>query len=287
MWVFAVVEWPDRIYTLVMLSVAILSYNHPEITSRCISSVLEKIPPGQVLVYHNGSDSRYRQQLQEDFPDVYHFGRDKNGGYSGGVNGALEEAFKRSDWVFLLTNDTSLESAVRIPEDLLPGLYSPLVWFRKKDRIDYVGGRFDSRRGRLQHLAHWGPRRTEPGVFPYIPGTAFLIHKSVFFKVGPMDESLHTFWEDVDYGVRAFQRKIPMGFLPDIQVLHMGGKTTRKKSFYTSYLFRRNRVKVSWRHCPWFYKPLLGPYLVTDVLKTIFKHPAELWQVSKGVKEFH
>lgn len=201
------------------------------------------------------------QHLRCEFPQIQHHLILSNRGYSGGVNFAFEKAFEQSKWVFLLTNDTELVQWQW--QEPPPGLYSPTVWLRNKNRLDYRGGTFDSARGALQHVPQAAEEKTD-SVFPYVPGTAFLLDRGSFLHIGLMDESLHTYWEDVDFGARAAKMGIPMGILPDVEIIHAGGKTNRKKAFYTHYLFRRNRLRVSWRHCPWYKKPMLAVYLSRD-----------------------
>src|SRR5690606_2360973 len=74
----------------------------------------------------------------------------------------------------------------------------------------------------------------------YIPGTTFLAHQSAFEKVGGFDESLHTYWEDVDLSVRANRAGIHLGVAPQWEFLHKVGKTCHKDPFYTRHLFHRN-----------------------------------------------
>lgn len=254
-----------------MLALAILSYNHPEITARCVSSALQFHPSEKIILVHNGSDRNHTETLKRQFPTILHWEFFPNRGYTGGVNAALTRAFQEFSWVFLLTNDTQI-AAWNLSEDLLSqlksGLYSPVVWLKNKKGLDYTGGAFSSRRGRLTHLKN-SEMKSGAGNFFYIPGTAFLISKEVFQKLGPLDESLHTYWEDVDWGARASKLKIRFGLLEGVQIIHFGRKTTRKNPYYSNFLFRRNRIRVSWRHCPWYYKPELAFRLVPDILRTI------------------
>lgn len=246
----------------------ILSYNHPEITARCVSSALQFLPNEKLVLVHNGSHQNHINQLKNQFPSIRHLEVHPNKGYSGGVNAALKWAFSSHEWAFLLTNDTEIMSWSLDHCRLAPGLYSPVVWFRNKGRLDYLGGRFNPVKGHLQHLKENSEEISVKG-YPYVPGTAFLMSKDVFESVGEFDETLHTYWEDVDFGVRAHRRGIYFGNINSIEILHLGGKTTRKNSYYTRYLFRRNRWRVSWRYCPWYLKPLLAMRLFPDVIKLI------------------
>ncbi len=268
--VFVVEALAFPIYPLPMsqsnFSLVVLSYNHPEITSRCVSSALRLLPSEKIILAHNGSDRNHIERLKKQFPTLTHWEFSPNRGYSAGVNAALTKAFESLEWVFLLTNDTQIENWQLEIQNLPTGLYSPMVWLKNKKALDYTGGFFDARRARLIHLKD-SEMKTGIGRYPYIPGTAFLISRDVFRKLGPLDESLHTYWEDVDFGARAAKEKIHFGLLRNVEIIHYGRKTTRKDPFYSHYLFRRNRIKVSWRHCPWYYKPELALRLLPDAVR--------------------
>ncbi len=252
-----------------MLTFAILSYNHPVITARCVSSVLKWLPAENIALLHNGSEIRHILDLETQFPQIQHWHLEKNKGYTVGVNEIFRRGFEKSDWIFLLTNDTELTAWDLDLLKLQSGIYSPLVWLRKVGRVDSFGGLFDSRRGRLQHLK-WPVEKKDLswGQFPYAPGTAFLLSRKVHQILGVMDESLHTYWEDVDYGARAAKQGVLMGFLPTVQLIHQGRKTTGKNSYYTNFLFQRNRVIVSWRHCPLVLRWMLVPLWIKNRLST-------------------
>ncbi len=238
-----------------MLTLAILSYNHPVITARCVSAALKFISAENVALLHNGTSPKHIETLKIQFPQIRHWSLEKNSGYSGGVNEIFRQGFKTSEWIFLLTNDTEITHWDLNTNNLQPGLYSPKVWLRKPGRIDYCGGLFDSRWAWIRHLEKpLSQEALSQGQYLYVPGTAFLLSQEVYKKLGGMDESLHTYWEDVDFGARATKQKIIIGFIPQIQLIHQGRKTTGKDSFYTGFLFQRNRFLISWRHCPWFLK---------------------------------
>ena len=97
-----------------------------------------------------------------------------------------------------------------------------------------------------------------------VPGTSFLIHRDLFNQVGGFDESLFTYWEDVDFSQRVHAQGFPVGHHPHFSLRHGVGKTCHKQSYYTSYLFHRNRRRVSRRYCKPTSRPLLETVLIKD-----------------------
>ena len=162
-----------------MLKFVILSYNHPVITARCVSSVLKFLRAENVALLHNGSENLHIQELKNQFPQIQHWHLEKNYGYSAGVNEAFRKSFETCEWIFLMTNDTELTRWDLEISSLEVGLYSPKIWLRKEGRIDSCGGLFNSRRGRLQHLREPLTKKDLSwGQYLYAPGTAFLSRSS-------------------------------------------------------------------------------------------------------------
>lgn len=226
--------------------IVLLSFNHPEITKKAILSSLKFRMP--IIVVHNGSLPKHVDNIKSSIHDelLIHLVFNNNTGFSGGANRGLKYVFEveKYDWVLFITNDVEL---VNFPDfDLSPGLYAPLIYFRKLNKIDSLGGFFDPKFGKLSHNKSFEADITRK--YFYIPGTAFLIHKSIFLNIGGFDELLHTYWEDVDFSMRVFLANQKLGIVKEIQLLHRVGKTCHDNPMYTTYLFQRNRKKISLRY---------------------------------------
>lgn len=229
------------------MKTVILSYNHPELTCRTILSALKYT--SNILLVHNGSLATHRDRLIDQFPNIEHHIISENVGYSGGANKGLLEAFKKSPWALFLTNDCTLEELPPLPA--LPGIYCPVIYKRAQFLIDSVGAYFEPKKGRLVHC-----RSSEDFIEAkktkkiYAPGSAFLVHQSVFEATGGFDETYGTYWEDVDWSLRATQLGYVIELLPQFTVRHGVGKTCHKNSDYTIYYFQRNRKRLSFKHNP-------------------------------------
>lgn len=230
-------------------AIAVLSYNHPDLTSRCLSSVLAQpgLNPTQVFLCHNGSLRQHREQLLTSFPEVKHVIVEENKGFSGGANALLRQAFSTYSWVFFITNDCEL---IEIgPTPLCEGLYAPQIFLRKTDRMDSLGGSIHVETLSLQHC------KTESeflnSQFKYIPGSAFWISKSTFDDLGGFDESYGTYWEDVDLSYRISQLGLTMGLDLSTKLRHGGSKTTGKHKDYTLFSFQKNRLRFFSKHRLW------------------------------------
>ncbi|PIS11109.1 MAG: hypothetical protein COT73_05875 [Bdellovibrio sp. CG10_big_fil_rev_8_21_14_0_10_47_8] len=229
-----------------MFQIVILSFNHPDLTERTVKSALAHVVPSQILLVHNGSSLQNQSKLQDLFPDIQHLIVEENQGFSGGANWGLRRAFQSpNSWVLFLTNDCQLEELGSPPST--PSLSAPLIWARKKTMVDSLGGSFQINRALLAHCKSEDDFYKNAG-HAYVPGTAFWIHRDLFEHSGGFDESLGTYWEDVDLSIRLSQQGWHIGLSPETKVLHGIGKTCHKNSHYTTYLFQRNRKRVSLKH---------------------------------------
>jgi GT2 family glycosyltransferase len=221
----------------------VLSYNHPTLTQKAVVSVLSKVPSEKILLFHNGSLLEHQEQLRTAFPQIEHISTQQNKGFSGGANLALKAAFKNTDWVLFMTNDCELLDVGQLPSE--PSITAPLILNKNQNKVDSLGGLYHFKKAKLSHCKEEGEFIPQKNIYPYVPGTAFWIHKNIFDTLGGFDETLHTYWEDVDFSVRAQKRGFKLNIDQTTRFLHKVGKTCHKDSFYTSYLFQRNRLIVS------------------------------------------
>ncbi len=235
----------------------LLSYNHPELTRQSLASLFDHFSFEQIILVHNGSEKVHSESLISDFTKIEHLLMPENKGFSGGCNFGLQHAFQTTSWVYFFTNDTA---CIQLPNKLpKPGFYAPLIYrathYYKEDRkIDSIGGYFIPKEKKLVHAKSKEEFKSAfelQGAIPYVPGSGFLIHKNFYETNSPFDETLHTYWEDVDFSARAFFKGHHPSVEPDFILTHKGGRTCRKNKFYTNHLFQRNREIVCSKYDFW------------------------------------
>jgi GT2 family glycosyltransferase len=253
-------------------SCVILSFNHPEWTERAILAALNFHPAEHLYLVHNGSEPKWICQHKAKFPRIQHLIIETNRGFTGGTNFALQHLFQLYEWVFFQTNDCLVLNRLMPPTR--EGFFAPLIYKRNTGKIDSMGGLFWPHKTKLKHCLTESEFRLKP-LFAktYIPGTAFWMHRTVFQKVGLFDESLHTYWEDVDYSQRAHKLKINIDIDRNTQLIHGVGKTCHKDPFYTKYLFQRNKVSISKKYTPIYLKHLLYFNLIAFKIRNRLKKP--------------
>ncbi len=209
-----------------------------------MKSALRFMDSKNILLVHNGSQIQHQRKLQNEFPDLEHLVLETNKGFSGGANAGLNQAFQKSDWVLFLTNDCELLEMGNAPE--IPSLSAPLIWRRKKGKMDSLGGKLNLKKAQLRHCKSQEDFHSGKEV-SYIPGTAFWIHRELFKKFS-FEEELGTYWEDVDLSLKLKKAGFQLKLSPQTEIIHSVGKTCHKDIHYTTYLFQRNRKKVCLAH---------------------------------------
>jgi len=114
-------------------------------------------------------------------------------------------------------------------------ILSPLIfWHNDPSRIWFSGG----------HLSIWTPFfRTTGGCAEatptdFVAGCALLVPASCWSRLGSFDERYVTYFEDLDYTLRATHRGIPVFLVPDpaLRVLHkVGGSFGGRRSWPREY----------------------------------------------------
>lgn len=183
-----------------------------------------------------------------------------NLGVAAGNNQGILMALRDDcEWVLLLNNDTTF------PSDFLSQLVAtcgqqawrvvvPKIHFdRPSGHIWYGGGGFNPRRAYTGY--HAGIGEPDHGQFDvestvdYAPTCAMLIHRSVFFDVGLMDESYFVYFDDTDFCWRLNQKGIPIGYSPTTSLVHkVGGSTGGSQSPFTLRMTSRNRLYYLRKH---------------------------------------
>lgn len=152
----------------------------------------------------------------------------------------------------------------------------PEILFKKSHQIDSLGGTFIPSSGSLTHNKIVSTDKKNKSVilnsfnsYFYIPGTAFGISKLAFESIGNFNTDLGTYWEDVDYSMRAQNLNIQIQIDQNFKLTHKVGKTCHKKKYYTTYLYQRNRLYISWKYSNLLERSILFGVILKNILTRI------------------
>lgn len=215
------------------VDVIIPVYNAPDLTQRCIESVITRL--GQsvryVHVQNDASDEATRRMLDRlsyDQVRVHH--APVNKGFGASVN----EAVARSDAAYVLI----LNSDTEVTEDIIPPLLvamggdaqlAALIIPSDANFEKYDLGRYERRSGGYVHTHR-------------LHGHAFLMRRAVFEEVGGFDSVFgRGYYEDIDLGRRLDLRGWNVGIHPGTRIYHKGGGSFGRGRSYKE-LMQSNRA---------------------------------------------
>lgn len=254
--------------------ISLLNFNNKNDTLECVNS-LAKIRINNfkltIVVVDNASienltTAELRRKLNPKV-DLKLILNEKNVGFSGGNNIAIEYALKNmADYVLILNNDTYVDQNFLIEllnvseKDKTVGIAVPKIYFAPgfefhKDKyfqkeigkvIWYAGGEMDWA-NLIGH--HRGVNEVDRGEFNKIDKTEFatgccmLIKKEVFEKIGLFDEKYFLYYEDSDLSMRTIEVGFKIVYVPNSKIWHKNaGSTGGSGSSLQDYFITRNRL---------------------------------------------
>lgn len=238
------------------LLIVLVNYRGLDLTVDCLRSLapeLGALPGARVGVCENGTGGDEPERLRAAIEELGYGDRvvmtavSPNRGFTGGNNAVIRPALDGPDppdAVFLLNNDTivrpgAIQTLVRFlesrPEVGLCGSrleYPDGESQRAARRIMTAASEFESRL-RLglvsRALSKWviaPPDQEQPHECGWVPGAALMIRREVLERVGLLDEDLFTYFDDVDYCLRAKRAGWGTWYVPESRIIHLVGKTT-------------------------------------------------------------
>ncbi len=260
------------------VAVIVLNWNSIEDTLKCLRSLRAvKYPDIEVLVIDNGSRDNPKDVIRHRHPWVHFVRSDRNLGFAGGNNRGIEIALERkAEYVLLLNNDATIASnavaeLVRACQSSHEtGVVGPKVMSHVQPGCIQSAG-FAIRDGRAFWLKLRGSQiemrglgELDEGQFDKVTevdavsGCAMLLRSEVVERIGPLEERLFAYWEDVEFCLRARQAGFQCLYVPTAIIWHRGWMSSGPEFWRTGelnpfqlYLATRNRHLVLKRYFGW------------------------------------
>lgn len=261
------------------VQIIVLQYNNSADTLDCLNSLNKSDYPNyKVLVVDNKSSAEHVVKIKKIISEM---GKnyslllcEANLGYSGGNNAGIYRSLKETEFIFILNNDTiiqkeTLSYLVRTAQaNSSIGVIAPAL--NEERRISY-GGKIIWLRSRLDHIYSSKELEHSQKRF-YIPGTAMLIRKQVFDKIGFFDKRYFLYFEDADFSLRVVEAGFKLLICPDISIIHKSSNTTRHlgSPALLGYHYR-NAHLFNWKFAPYWAKLLLPFWSIFIIIKQMIK----------------
>ena len=172
---------------------------------------------------------------------------ERNEGFAEGSNAGIRAALTgEPDYVLLLNNDTVvhkrfLSELVQVAEDnRKAGFVGPKVYFYRyngrTDVINFAGGKLDVLRARAHHIGYEIDvgQYDEITTVDYVEGSCMLVRKDLIEEVGMLNPLYLSYWEDVDWCMRARKRGYLSLLAAKAKVWHKvtSSDPAKKKPYY-------------------------------------------------------
>ncbi len=266
------------------IAVVILNYNGKRFLERFLADVVRFSPEADVVVADNASTDGSVDYLRKAHPEVQILVNEKNYGYAGGYNQALNRLPHK---YYLLLN-----SDIEVTEAWLKPLYSfmemhpevaacqpKLLSYADMAYFEYAGagGGFIDKfgypfcRGRLFQTieADEGQYDDVEEVF-WASGACMFVRSKAFHAAGGFDEEFFAHMEEIDLCWRMKHIGWKIMYVPQSKVYHIGGGTLPKISSRKTYLNFRNNLSMIYKNMPpGYFLYVIGSRLFLDVVASL------------------
>ncbi len=248
------------------VAIVILNWNGETFLEQFLPGLIDRsqLPGVEIIVADNRSSDGSAAMMQKKFSDIRVISLDKNHGFAGGYNMALQQV--KAKYYLLLNSDIEVQENWLNPllsfmnSNSKVAACSPvLLDYHKRTKYEYAGaagGYIDKYgypfcRGRIFYTVE------EAGNFPKKPvevfwttGACMLIRSECFREAGGFDESFFAHMEEVDLCWRLKNMGHQVAIVPDSAVYHVGGGTLPKENPFKTYLNFRNNLLLLYKNLP-------------------------------------
>ena len=247
------------------VAIVILNWNGAQMMRRFLPSVIRhSADVADIVVADNASTDDSMDLLKTEFPSVRTIVLDKNYGFAGGYNRALEQV--DNEYYVLLNSDVEVTegwlSRLVAFMDTHPGVAACQPKLRaehNRDMFEYAGasGGFIDRygypfcRGRIFDTVEKDEGQYDDvcEVF-WATGAALMIRREDYWRVGGLDARFFAHNEEIDLCWRLSNLGRKIYCVPQSVVYHVGGGTLPKGNPMKTYLNFRNNLTMLYKNLP-------------------------------------
>lgn len=228
------------------LSIVILTWNSKDFLKRCLDSISLGNIKYEIIIIDNASTDHTIKMIEEEYPDVTLIKNDKNMGLP-----ARNQGLSRAKGTFILLLDVDTIS--------LPNSINTLLsYLDEHPDVGLVTAKLTDEEGNLQYTCHkfptvigkilrrcqftWAQKTIYEDEYrgwdhndvrevDYVTGACQMIRRTVYLKVGLIDNNIFYGPEDVDYCLRVWQSGYKVVYNPNAVIIHAERRMTTKSWF--------------------------------------------------------
>lgn len=296
------------------ISICMVSLNCWPVLQDCLASLCVSDPSVsyEIIIVDNGSIDGIGERLRTQYPQVKFIENGYNAGFTRGTNQAIE--LSKGRFLLWLNTDTILEP------DSLVGL---IKWMDNSPRSGIVGPKVMNPDGGFQPQCRRGlptplaslsyflgldrlwPRNATLGQYllTHLPidkpcrvaavsGCCLLARREVYEQIGPLDEEIFAFGEDIDWCLRAEQAGWEVWYNPQSVITHLKGqggvhsKPYRKVRgmHHGMWIFYRKHLRARY---PWPFSWIVTPLVAGGIIGSFGLAILRVWlsHLRRGPKQ--
>ncbi|WP_054537408.1 glycosyltransferase [Herpetosiphon geysericola] len=242
------------------VSIIVINFNGKKHLIACLTSLLSQRYPSnalEIIVVDNASHDGSCDLIRQQFPSVRLIENRDNLGFAPAVNQAVR--LSQAQYVALINNDAKADPAwiAQLVAEIEAHRAEKVIAVGAK-MLDWEGQQIDFIQAALNIFGHGNQPFTrmpatsvlgQAGPQLFACGGAMLADRAAFLAIGGFDESYFAYFEDVDFGWRAWLLGYQVRFTPAAVVYHrqhatantMGGHQIRS-------LLERNALRTIIKH---------------------------------------
>lgn len=246
-----------------LVSIIIVHYHVEKQLLACIRSMYAQKTtyPFEIIVVDNDEKQSIEKKLLQTFPKVVYIKNEKNSGYSGGNN--VGGKYAKGTFLFFLNPDTIFDTPVvdQLVEFLEKhnkvGIVAPLLLDKNKKPYPLQGAQELTPKRAIFSLsflqkllpknrianAYWNKDwdKKDTREVDVVPGSAFLIRKNLFEKLGGFDEKYFLYFEEHDLCNRVKAEGYASVMIPGAKIIHFWGESTKRSEKNIKEIFQKSR----------------------------------------------
>jgi GT2 family glycosyltransferase len=280
-----------------IIPIILLTYKDSGLIRPLLSTINEDYIDARIVLLDNGSTEATWNDLSKiEDPRVTLIRTEKNLGYTGGINHAVNYALANiPDFksFFIINPDAectpnlvyNLSKILNSDENV--ACVSPKI-LSAEGIITYSGGTINFKKGTVKHIVFQDDNYPEESyeVDAY-HGCAVLFDVKKFVKAGMLNDDLFIYYDEADSSIKVKENHSKILYAPSLEVYHDTSFTMRKVSYLKTYYMTRNKFIVfnkdmSLYHKLYFVAHEFGHHLKHGRLKNARYHLKGVYDFIKG-----
>ena len=266
------------------VSIIIVNYNGLEFTRQCLETLYRYHDSKmiEVIVVDNNSTDGSQKDLPVLFPSITLISLPENKGFGAANNAGA--AIAKGEFLFFVNNDTLFREeilSVMKTQILLNekcGIVGPKL-LNQDQSFQLSFGSFPSLRTEMEakQSAHNYSLQSAQDIVSHltikkdwVTGAAFMIKRHLFELVGGFDEHYFMYFEDIDLCKTVCEKGYHVLYVPQISLIHLGGKSYPKRDDKIVYEYRRSQLRYYDKHNSLFQRIAVRKYIGFKFFPKIF-----------------